>query len=374
MAPRVTALERPAPARPALDAETVLAALPTPLFVLDAEDSLRFANMAAEQFFAASAAALIGRRLADILPADSPLIALAAQVRATGSSISEHGVTLETPRIGRHLVTIDCAPVPELPGSVVVSLQERSAARLFAQHHTQRGAARSLSAMAALLAHEIKNPLSGIRGAAQLLEGSLGEAEPELTRLICDEADRIVGLVGRMEMFAEERPIERRAVNIHLALGRVRRIAESGFARGVRFVEQYDPSLPPVYGHQDLLIQLFLNLVKNAAEAVPAEGGLITLTTRYQQGVRVTAPGSAGRAHLPLSVTVQDNGPGIPEAIRPHLFDPFVSTKAGGSGLGLALAAKIVADHGGAIEFSSEPPRTLFTVMLPVAPPGSAPA
>jgi two-component system nitrogen regulation sensor histidine kinase GlnL len=148
----------------------------------------------------------------------------------------------------------------------------------------------------------------------------------------------------------------------------VRRAAQSGFARHVRFVEEYDPSLPPVHGNRDLLIQVFLNLVKNAAEAVPQSSGEIQLCTAYQHGVRLAVAGSDSRVHLPLVVSIVDNGEGIPEDLRPHLFDPFVSTKHNGTGLGLALVAKVIGDHGGIIEFDSQPRRTVFRVHLPTAP------
>jgi two-component system nitrogen regulation sensor histidine kinase GlnL len=221
--------------------------------------------------------------------------------------------------------------------------------------------------MAGILAHEVKNPLSGIRGAAQLLEQNASDADRELTRLICDEADRIVALVDRMDAFSDARPIERTAVNIHEVLERARKVAQTGFGRHVRFLEEYDPSLPPVLGHRDLLVQVFLNLVKNAAEAAPAVGGEITLTTAYQHGIRLAVPGSQRRVHLPLVVSVADNGDGIPEDLRAHLFDPFVTTKRNGTGLGLALVAKVIGDHGGVIEFDSQPRRTVFRVYLPTA-------
>jgi len=353
-----------------LDPGMILAALPEPVFVVDADNTFRYLNDAAEQFFAAGQATLIGRALTEIVAPDSPLVALIGQARAGDCSISEYGVTVESPRIGSHSVTIEVAPVTDAPGCVVASLQERSIARKIDQQLIHRGAARSMAAMAAMLAHEVKNPLSGIRGAAQLLERDVNPDAVDLTRLIIDETDRIVALVDRMEMFADQRPIERTPVNIHRVLEHVRRLAASGFARDCRFVENYDPSLPPVHGNRDLLIQVFLNLVKNAAEAAPA--GTITLTTGYQQGVRLAVLGSEARVHLPLLVAVEDNGPGIPEDVRLHLFDPFVTTKSGGKGLGLALVAKIVGDHGGVIEFDSEPGRTVFRVMLPMAPNGDA--
>ncbi len=350
------------------DQAGILAALSVPLFVVDDQDGISFVNQSAEQFFASSTTNLVGRPLGEILPQDSPVFGLIHQVRDGGYSVSEYGVTISSPKIGSHFVSIDAATLGDRPGSVVVSVHERSMARKIDHQLIHRNAARSVTAMAAMLAHEVKNPLSGIRGAAQLLEQNANPEDHQLTQLICEETDRIVALVDRMEMFSDKQPLAREPVNIHVVLERVRRLAESGFARHVKFSESYDPSLPPVYGNRDLLIQAFLNLVKNAAEAVPKDGGEITLSTRYQQGVRLAIPGSSSRVDLPLAVMIQDNGPGIPEDLQPHLFDPFVTTKAGGSGLGLALVAKIVGDHGGVIEFDSRPRRTLFRLMLPMAP------
>jgi two-component system nitrogen regulation sensor histidine kinase GlnL len=247
-------------------------------------------------------------------------------------------------------------------------LQQRSMAQMIERQLTHRGAARSVSGMAAVLAHEIKNPLSGIRGAAQLLEQGAPPEDRPLAQLICRETDRICTLVDRMEVFGDERPLKFEAVNIHTVLDHVRQIAVNGFARGIVISQNYDPSLPPVPGSRDKLIQAFLNLVKNAAEAIgpDRQDGHITLSTAFRAGLRISLPNSETRVSLPLEITVADNGPGIPEELKPHLFEPFVSTKTGGAGLGLALVAKIFGDHGGTIECETKPRQTLFRAMMPM--------
>jgi len=352
-----------------VELDLLLYALPHPILVLGERNSIIFANAAAEAFLSTSIAVLKRLTLDDVLAFGCPLLTLLDQVRSSGATVNEYGVEMHAPKfLVPKLVDVHAGPFPDRPGHILLMIQQRNMAQMIERQFTHRAAARTVSGMAAVLAHEIKNPLSGIRGAAQLLEPGLRDDDRALTQLICAETDRIRNLVDRMEVFGDERPLTKEPVNIHDVLNHVRRLAETGFARGIRFVEDYDPSLPPVLGNRDKLVQAILNLVKNAAEAASEspDQGPIVLTTAFRPGVRPSVPGSGTRVSLPLLIQIEDNGNGVPEHLRPHLFDPFVTTKHNGTGLGLALVAKIIGDHGGIIEYDGEPRRTIFRVLLPM--------
>jgi two-component system, NtrC family, nitrogen regulation sensor histidine kinase GlnL len=278
------------------DPAKVLNALAQPLFTVEGQGMVIEANVAAETFFAMGRGTLLRSRLTDLLPFGSPVIALVADALKNHATVAGYKIDISTPRTGdRGPVDVFIAPLPMPSDAITIMLQERAIAEKIDRQLTHRSAARSITALGLMLAHEIKNPLSGIRGAAQLLESSASDEDRALTRLICEETDRIVKLVDRMQSFADSTPSQWESLNIHAVLDHVKRLAQAGFARHVRFAEIYDPSLPHVLGSRDQLIQVFLNLIKNAAEAIGEDSidGEIALTTAYRPGVRLrTAPGA----------------------------------------------------------------------------------
>ncbi|TVV73491.1 two-component system sensor histidine kinase NtrB [Sphingomonas solaris] len=340
-------------------AAELLAALPVAMLAIDPQGRITDANIAAETLLNLAYAGIVGRPL-------EALIGRAAEVLASEAPCAAYDIELALPDGRRQRVDLMAAPLPERADWKVVTIHLHVPAHLVARAGNRAGGGLTAVGAAAMLAHEIKNPLSGIRGAAQLLETTVDEGSRDLTRLIRDEVDRVAALIDRMEGFTDTRPLTLSPQNIHAVLGRAREVALQGFARGRAIREAYDPSLPAVLGHHDSLIQILINLMKNAAEA---SGGAITLRTAYRHGVSLRGAPGDSRRPLPIEVCVIDEGPGAPAGIADHLFDPFVTSKRSGGGLGLALVDKLVADHGGIVEYAREgtPPRTVFRLLLPRA-------
>jgi len=344
-------------------ATELLAALPIALFAVDPDGRVADTNVTAEIMLNLSRVSIIGRELKELLGDELP--------QPTGDSpFAAFDYEIELGGARKQRVDLVAAPLPDRAGWRIVTVHARARALMAGRWSEREGGTLSAVGAAAMLAHEIKNPLSGIRGAAQLLETNVDEDSQALTSLIRNEVDRVAALIDRMEGFTDTRPLERAPQNIHAILDHARSVAQQGFGRDILIREVYDPSLPPVLGNRDALIQVFINLMKNAAEAIQAHGGTtITLTTAYRHGVSTVKLGSEQRLSLPIEICVVDDGPGAPAEIAEYLFDPFVTTKKSGGGLGLALVDKMIADQGGIVEYSREgdPGRTVFRLLLPRA-------
>lgn len=353
-----------------------LNATPSALIAVDRNLQIRFINPSAEVLFETSAQQVISRPLSALPGMTDGLLSLCERIFASCEDISLFQQVLSLTHqhipVNIHLtpVIIDLAPGMKPKASeVLIAIDKADSFGRLAANESKQETTRAAGVMAAMLAHEVKNPLSGIRGAAQLLRDEVSPEHQSMTELICMEADRIRDLLNQVEIFAAGAPVEKQAVNIHQVLQYVLSVAHTGFAHHVQFKEMYDPSLPMVSGKRDLLVQMLLNIVKNAAEALEGQSNpTITFTTTYQSSYRIRLDSAGEKISLPIAVVIEDNGPGIPPDIRSRLFEPFVSSKEDGRGLGLAIVAKIASDLGLVVELDEEfTGGTRFSILLPSA-------
>ena len=336
--------------------DAIWTSLPVPALLLDGSDCILRLNPAAEGFLNASARSAAGVPVWDLVMVDAPLEDAFARARSNVAPLFVNDVDVGSGERAPMQCNLQIAPVTGAAGHMILLISPRELAGRVSQSRSMRSAAKSAIGMAEMLAHEIKNPLAGITGAAQLLSMNLAPDDLELTDLIVSEGRRIVALLERVEQFGNISAPDMQPVNIHDVLDRARRSARVGFAAQMQVIEDYDPSLPPAWGDPDQLLQVILNLLKNAAEAAGDAGGTIRLRSYYEQSLRVRRDDGSGRV-LPLQIEVIDDGPGLPEEIAGNIFDPFVSGRENGTGLGLALAAKIISDTGGWISVNSVPGR-----------------
>ena len=343
------------------DASDVLIALQTAILIVDPDGQIADVNAAGEAVFNISATHLKGRKFTDMLSMPPGFDA-----RSDGP-FAAYEVTLTTVRGTSFRADFVVTPFADWPGWRLAAIHAAASAYRMGHRLERAGGMRSAVGVAAMLAHEIKNPLSGIRGAAQLLESSANADESRMTQLICSEVDRITALLDQMEGFTDTRPRLPAPDNIHEIIDHVRHVTESGFGATLKIVDSYDPSLPPVLVHRDSLVQILLNLLKNAAEtAVDGDVRTVRITTAYRQGVSLAADSEKGKRSLPIELCVIDDGPGAPPDLADDMFDPFVSTKMSGRGLGLAIADKLVRDMGGIMQYAREgdPEMTVFRLLL----------
>lgn len=341
--------------------------LPIPTILISPQDTILDINPAAEGFLNASARSVTGFPVWDTIAVDYPLEPSFSRARESDTALFVNDVDVGSGQRAPQKSALEIAPLSGKPGHMLMMISPRELSGRMTQNHTVKSAAKSAIGMAEMLAHEIKNPLAGITGAAQLLSMNLKSDELELTDLIVAESRRIVKLLEQVEQFGNLSEPLRDAVNIHDVLDRARRSALLGFGAHMKVIEDYDPSLPPALGDKDQLLQVVLNLLKNASEAAGREGGTIRLHSFYEHSFSMRRADGSGTS-LPLQIEITDDGPGLPEAIKGDIFDPFVSGRENGTGLGLALVSKIISEHDGWISVDSVPGRTTFRISLPRAP------
>ena len=345
----------------------IWASLPIPALIITPDDMIADINPAAEGFFNASAKSVTGVPVWDMVAVDYPLEDAFNRARTSETALFVNDVDVGSGQRAPQKSALQIAPLFGKPGYMLMMISARELSGRMTQNHSVKSAAKSAIGMAEMLAHEIKNPLAGITGAAQLLSMNLDSEQLELTDLIVAESRRIVKLLGQVEQFGNLTEPVRAPVNLHDVLDRARRSALLGFGAAMKIVEDYDPSLPPALGDKDQLLQVVLNLLKNASEAAGPEGGTIRLHSYFEHSFRMRRADGTGQS-LPLQIEIIDDGPGLPENIKGDIFDPFVSGRENGTGLGLALVSKIISEHDGWISVDSVPGHTVFRISLPRAP------
>jgi two-component system nitrogen regulation sensor histidine kinase GlnL len=351
------------------DAQRQLASLPLAIVMLAPGLRIAAANPAAEQFFGQSLRRLSGRKLTDMLTFAEPR--LAERIGDSETPVSAREITVSVPGQGTRQLDVTMTPIADEPGWQMLTLHDTNAEGL---GEDSGGGDNSVLRAPEILAHEIKNPLAGIRGAAQLLARKVGDKDRALTGLIAEEVDRIAKLIDQMQTLSRRTTAPVEPCNLHEAARRAVAVMDAASGRGakndVRIEEEFDPSLPPVLGSPDGLVQVLINLIANAREACRDAGKpRVIVRTRFASGLQLHS-GKAGKpVRLPIELRVSDNGPGVDPSLREHIFEPFVTSKKAGQGLGLALVRKLVRDMNGRISHERDEANgwTHFRVHLPVA-------
>ena len=358
-------MSAPSSSIPAFDHYELIQSHPVATLLVDRGGVILFVNAAAEQLCNMSRSAMVGRVVYDVIRMDRSYRQRMSDPAT--SALFAHRAEISVGDRKSVFADLQMVPYGASGHRILALVPAQSESELMGGVIGRSG--RAAGAAASMLAHEIKNPLAGIKGAAQLLARKVDADGERFTNLICAEVDRITTLIDQMEHFSRGQPIACDAINLYQPIHQAIEATRARQHRGVSFAEDFDPSLPLVHGNHDAMVQILLNLITNACEALAGQDdGIVRIATAYRHGLSIDKGDGRGRIALPIEVSVSDNGPGVPADIRGDLFDPFVTTKRDGRGLGLALVAKLARDMGGTVQHVRDGDWTRFRVHLPAAP------
>ncbi len=346
----------------------ILNELRTPVFLINKDNIVDYINSIGEEFFGISSSLIIGKSIYDFFPKDTPLLSLLSRVRKTKSGITEESLDFSNINFPNRKVRVHVVPLSFDSKQIIVQISQLALSEIFQSQRINNKISKSFSSMIDMLMHELKNPLAGIKGASQLIESDLKNNSnlSELTQLITIESERIISLLDRMEQISNNNSqLECEFLNIHEVLDHCRRVAQNSFGAKLEYINDYDPSLPKLFANKNLLIQIILNLLKNSSEA-SLINGKIKIKTSFNANKITSLLKEDVPTNLPLQIEIIDYGLGISKSILPNIFDPFVSFKSDGKGLGLSIVASGLQEMNAVINVTSEPGLTNFCINFPL--------
>ena len=347
---------------------SILNELRTPVFLVNKNNDVVYINSIGEEFFGHSANLIIGFSIYNLIPEDSPVSILLKRVRKSKQGLTEESLDFSNINFPNRKVRAHIVPLSFDSNQIIFQLSELTVSEMFQSQRINSKISKSFSSMVDMLMHELKNPLAGIKGASQLIESDLNSDKnvKELTSLINIESDRIVSLLNRMEQINNNDVIkDQEFLNVHEILNHCKRVAQNSFGSNIKYIESFDPSLPHIFANKDILIQIFLNLLKNACEAA-SNTSKIKIKTSFNSDKKISFSHEEIPSSLPLQIEIIDYGTGITKSLLPNIFDPFISSKKEGKGLGLSIVASGLNDMGAVIDVMSSPGLTNFIINFPL--------
>ncbi|MDC0456693.1 ATP-binding protein [Alphaproteobacteria bacterium] len=346
----------------------ILNELRTPVFLVNKHNNVVYLNAIGEEFFGYSGNLIIGKSIYNLIPKDSPISNLLTRVRKFKHGLTEDSLDFSNINFPNRRVRAHIVPLSLQSNQIMIQLSELTVSEMFQSQRINSKMSKSFSCMIDMLMHELKNPIAGIKGASQLIESDLNSDKniKELTTLIDVESDRIVSLLNRMEQINNNSiTTDYQFLNVHEILNHCKRVAQNSFGLNIKFIESFDPSLPYLFANKDLLIQILINILKNSCEA-SFNNGKIKIKTSFNSDKKISFSHEEIPLSLPLQLEIIDYGEGIAKNLLPNIFDPFVSTKKNGKGLGLSIVASGLHDMGAVIDISSSPSLTNVCINFPL--------